>query len=113
MVGWPHVLGRTSQGSRTFVSWQPDHREKEGDRDKIPRDLPAVTYFLQLHPILGISFPECELLGSISCPGSFHSQLTEQPCASLSSLVAFLSKSSLLRGGALSTMGMCFGVSSV
>lgn len=77
-VGWPHVLGGTSRDSRIFVPWQPDHREKEGDRDKILKDLPTVTYLLQLHPILDISYLKSELLGSIfcllgsiSCPGSF------------------------------------------
>lgn len=78
---------------------------KGGTGTRYPRTCPPVTYFLQLHPVLGINCPECELVGSISCSGPVP----------LSPFQALLSRSSLLREGVLreSSMALCFGVSSV
>lgn len=64
---------------------------KGGTGTRYPRTCPPVTYFLQLHPVLGINCPECELVGSISCSGPMP----------LSPFQALLSRSSLLRGGVL------------
>lgn len=57
MVSWPHVLGQNTMvvgacgRGKLFTSRQTGCRErKKVARDKIPKDLPPVTYFLQLVP---------------------------------------------------------------